>query len=294
MALTGQRIEVTAGDYRVDVSANGAALAGLWHRGVAVTVDQPSNQLPLKGNGQVLMPWPNRIRNGRYAFDGVEYKLSLTDPARGNASHGLVRWSRFKVTAHQADAITLACDLVPQPGYPFEIAVQVQYRLEPETGLTVKAHATNKGEKAAPFGAGFHPYFDLGTLDLDHASIEVPAKTIVRTDAQAIPTGRSSVAGTPYDLSQLRPLGTLRLDHAFTDLTGDRVTVGVGGRRVALWWDDAFSFVQVFTPAEISFGRRGIAIEPMTCAADAYNSGEGLVRLEPGASWDGTWGISVG
>jgi len=291
MALTGQRIEISAGDYRAAVSANGAAIAGLWHGDVPLTVVQPEHQLPLKGNGQVLVPWPNRIRDGKYTFDGVDYQLSTTEVLRHNAIHGLARWSRFKVTAHAADAVTLACDLVPQPGYPFEVSVQVQYRLDPDDGLIVQCHCVNKGRQVVPFGVGFHPYVDLASSDLDHAQIELGARSILELDEQSIPVGRTSVAGTPYDLSHLRPLGTLRIDNCYTDLTSDWARVAVGDRVVELWWGDAFDYIQVFTPEEIAAGRRAIAIEPMSCAPDAYNSGDGLVRLEPGAGWDGTWGI---
>lgn len=292
MTLTGQRFEITAGGWRAEVSTNGAALAGLWRDGVAITVAQPADQLPFKGNGQVLVPWPNRIRDGRYTFDGVDYQLALTEPANHNAAHGLARWSRFKVTAHSADSITLAVDLVPLPGYPFELAFSVHYRLEPERGLVVAAHATNRGVRALPFGAGFHPYVDLGDHDLDHTVLEVPAQSVIVVDDRKVPVSADKVEGTPYDLTHQRPLGTLRLDHCFTDLTANRASVSVGGRTTSVWWDEAFGYLQVFTPEELAPGRRAIAMEPMTCAANAFNTGAGVVRLEPGRTWQGTWGIT--
>jgi len=162
-----------------------------------------------------------------------------------------------------------------------------------DSGLTVETSVRNVGSSAAPFGAGFHPYIDLGTHDLDHAELQIPAKTMLTVDERKVPVGRSPVAGTPYELADLRPLGTLRLDRAFMDLTDTRAVVRVGGRSTEVWWDEKFGCVQVFTPPEITPGRRAIAIEPMSCPANAFNTGDGLVRLQPGEEWTGTWGIRL-
>jgi aldose 1-epimerase len=294
MALSGARYEINAGRYRAAMSEVGAGLAGLWHDDLPVTVDYPADSLPPMSSGTVMMPWPNRIRDGKYAFDGADYQLPLTEPATLNASHGLVKWSRWSVAAHDASSVTLALDLVPQRGYPFELSITIRYAVSDDSGLTVESTVRNTGRTAAPFGAGFHPYIDLGAHDLDHAELRIPAKTVLTIDARKVPVGRASVAGTPYELAELRPLGTLRLDHAFIDLTDQHAEVKIGDRSTQLWWDDAFGCVQVFTPPEITPGRRAIAIEPMTCPANAFNTGDALVTLQPGDLWSGSWGISLG
>jgi aldose 1-epimerase len=292
MAITGARYVIAAGGYRGEIAGVGAGLAGLWLEDVPVTVDYSADTLPPKSAGTVLLPWPNRIRDGRYSFDGVDHQLPLTEPATLNASHGLVKWARWHLVEQRDASVTLGHDLVPQIGYPFELRFEIQYSLD-ASGLTVTTTAHNTGSVAAPFGAGFHPYIDLGGHDLNHADVQIPAKTMLTVDDRKIPIGQAAVAETPYDLAELRPLGTLRLDHAFIDLTGDRATVAVAGRTTEVWWDDAFGCVQVFTPEEITPGRHAIAIEPMTCAANAFNSGDGLVRLQPGSSWTGKWGVAT-
>jgi aldose 1-epimerase len=293
MSLSGARHEITAGGYRAAVADVGAGLAGLWFDGVAITVDYPPEALPPKSAGAVLLPWPNRIRDGKYSFDGVDYQLPLSEPALLNASHGLVRWERWTVVAQDDSSVTMALDLVPQTGYPFELSMQLRYTVSADSGLTVATTVQNVGGVAAPFGAGFHPYIDLADRDLDHAELAVPAATMLVVDDRMLPVDRASVVGTPYDLRQMRPLGTLRLDHAFVDLTGRAASVRSADRLTEVWWDDAFRCVQVFTIADLTPGRSGIAIEPMTCPANAFNSAELLIRLEPGDSWAGTWGIAV-
>jgi aldose 1-epimerase len=293
MAMTGEWFEIRAGDYRAQLSEVGAGLAGLWHSDRPLTSPWPDGVLPPMSGGAVLIPWPNRIRDGRYHFGGSDYQLPLSEPAQHNASHGLVRWVRFTVADRSDDSVTFAHHLVPQTGYPFELVIGIRYELTADGGLSVTTTVDNHAGTSAPFGAGFHPYLDLDGHDLDRAEIEVPAATRLVTDDRQIPIERVAVAGTPYQLSPRRALGTLRVDHGFTDLTGTTATVAVGGHATELWWDSEFEYLQVFTPPLERFGRTAIAIEPMTCAPDAFNSGDGLIELGAGETFRASWGITA-
>lgn len=289
--MTGEWYEIQAGDYRAQLSEIGAGLAGLWLGDRPITSPWPDGALPPMSGGAVLIPWPNRIRDGKFHFGGDDFQLPLSEPAQHNASHGLVRWIRFEVTDRSPSAVSFSHRLVPQTGYPFELSIEIRYELQAESGLSVSTTVINTGAHPAPFGAGFHPYLDLDGGNLDEAEIEVPAATRLVTDDQQIPIERVPVAGTEYQLSPLRPVGTLRVDHGFTDLTGDTATVRMDGRTTELWWDAGFEFVQVFTPPLERFGRTAIAIEPMTCAPDAFNSGAGLIELGPSETFRASWGI---
>lgn len=293
MAFTGTITRIEAGDYRAEVAEVGAALAGLWHRDDAVTVEIPAQELPPKSTGSVLMPWPNRIRDGHYSFDGTDYQLALTEPAQRNASHGFAKWARWNVAERADTAVTMAWDLVPQTGYPFEVRLEITYSVTAGTGLSVAVRASNTGASAAPFGAGFHPYFDVGDEDLDSVQLLIPAATVLDTDERQIPVGRTDVTGTPFDLRQLRPIRSLRLDQGYADLVAGTAVVRSARHRAELRWDASFGYLQVFTPPFVTPGRNAVAIEPMSCPANAFNSGEGLVRLEPGHTWSGEWGIRV-
>jgi aldose 1-epimerase len=295
MALTGELVDIESGPYRATLSEVGAGLAGSWFaesmdRSRALTSPWPVDALPRMGCGAVLMPWPNRIRNGRYHFDGVDYQLALTEAVAGNAIHGLARWVRWTIAEVLADRITFALDLVPQPGYPFELSLQVSYLVDASDGLTVTGSAVNRGNRAAPFAAGFHPYIDLRGMDYAGVEVDIPVGTMLHTDGQQIPVSREPVDGTPFQLSPRRQLGDLRVDHGFGDLTGNRAQVYAAGEVTEVWWDAQFRFLQVFTPPVERFGKPALAIEPMTAAPNAFNDG-GFVALQPGDRWSGSWGV---
>lgn len=295
-ALTGQQHHLVAGDFAATVVEVGAGLRQFTHQGRDVTVGYGEDELPPRGAGAVLVPWPNRLRGGQYSFAGKDYQAALTEPARGNAIHGLARWIRWTPLAADASSVTLAVELVPQTGWVFEVRVEVTYRLQPETGLSVQIIAGNNGRWAAPFGAGFHPYFALHGQRLDDVTVRIPASQRLVADEDQVPVGLAAVDGTGYDLRRGQRLGARRFDDGFTGLPGapeDRyaeVRTKSGGAR--LWFDDAFSYLQLFTIEQLTPGQPAVAIEPMTCPADAFNSGSGLIVLEPGAWWSANWGIS--
>ena len=296
MALTGEQFGIAAGRHRATIVAVAAGLRRYTFDGRPVTGSYGEDVLPPKGCGIALFPWPNRIRDGRYTFDGAEQQLALTDPKAGNAIHGLARWVRWTPTAHTRSKITLGVDIVPQTGYPFEIRAEVTYALHAERGLTVQARAVNIGSARAPFGAGFHPYLSTGGTPLAATTVRLPAATKLVVDERQIPVGREPVKGTPADLRRGRRLGAVRFDDGFADVTFNdgravaEVRTRAGG--VQLWWDEAFGYVQLFTLDDLAGGGPAVAVEPMTCPADAFNSGEGLIVLEPGDVWTGTWGIT--
>jgi aldose 1-epimerase len=295
MTLTGLQFPITAGDHDAVVTEVGAGLRCYRHRGTDVTASFDEDVLPPLCDGAVLVPWPNRLRGGRYRFEGTEHQLALTEPDKGNAIHGLARWVRWTPVLHEPTRVTLATDLVPQTGYPFEVHVEVTYALGAEAGLTITTSAHNTGSGRAPFGAGFHPYLSVRGAALDDTHVTVPAGERLMVDGVAIPIGTQSVAGTAYDLRDGRRLDQLRMDDCFTGLDVDdgrglaEVRAGDAGARI--WFDETFRYLQVFTPDELAGGVPAIAIEPMTCPADAFNSTDGLLVLDAGETWTGSWGI---
>jgi aldose 1-epimerase len=253
------------------------------------------------GRGQVLMPWPNRIRDGKYTFAGSDLQLGLTEAVLRNANHGLVRWAAWQLHWHSDDwsALTVRTRLHPQPGWNGILDLSVNYVLDPD-GLSVSAHATNVGDAPIPFGFGAHPYIALGETPLAQVQLTIPAAREVLVDEQLIPTGTAAVRAE-VDFRTARALGETALDTAFTDLsrsgtTGpwEVVVSGLATGDVTVWGDESLDWVQVFTAKGRDSGVdgvRGIAVEPMSCPANAFNSGEGLLVLEPGQSWTGQWGI---
>jgi aldose 1-epimerase len=226
--------------------------------------------------------------------------VPLNEPDKANAIHGLTRWLSWRRLRRSRARVVLGLLLRPQPAYPFTLALEMEYALGRD-GLTVRTTARNVGASPLPFGAGQHPYFTVGTARVDDALLRLPARSYLTTDARAIPTGRASVGGTALDFRDARPIGSLPLDTCFADLAADadgytRVELAhpSGSPRLTLVLDPAYRFVQVYTgdtlPDE-GARRRAVAIEPMTCPANAFNCGEGLQVLGPGDSFTAAWGI---
>jgi aldose 1-epimerase len=250
------------------------------------------------GRGQVLMPWPNRIEDGSYEFDGRRHQLPLTEVEAGNAIHGLVRWASWSVADRAQERVVLEHVLHPQPGYPFALALRIEYSLS-DDGLMVRTTATNVGAGPCPFGSGMHPYFTVGTPPVDSLTLTVPARTVVGSGARGLPAEAHDVEGTDYDFRRPRQLGATRLDNTFSDLEPDddgltRVHLRdeASGAEVTVWADESYTHLQLFTGDPLpDVNRRSLAVEPMTCPPNAFRTGEGVVRLEPGGSWTGAWGI---
>lgn len=299
---TGRQHELRWGRQRATVVQVGGGLRAYEVDGLEVLDGYGVDEMAGPARGQVLAPWPNRLGDGCYTFDGATLQLPLSEPARHNAIHGLVRWTAWDLLQSEPARVRLGHVLWPQSGYPFLLALEALYELS-DAGLRVELSARNAGDRRAPFGIGQHPYVrpELGTAD--GWTLRIPAATWLEADDRQLPTGRRvPVAGSPYDFREPRKLGDVRLDTAFTDLERDadgmaRVALEASGgtRSVTVWLGPAFRHLMVFTGDTLdpAARRRSLGIEPMTCAPDAFRNGDGLVVLEPGERVAAAWGIAV-
>jgi aldose 1-epimerase len=294
-----EQIELVASDQRVVLDEIGGGIRSYTADGRDVLDGYPAGQSSPSGRGQVLIPWPNRLEDGSYEFDGQRHQLELTEPENGNAIHGLVRWEPWTVAEREPHRVVMTHALSLQPGYPFTLELRIEYALAMD-GLTVRTTATNVCESACPYGSGFHPYLTVGTETVDSVILHLPAETVVGADERGLPLEAARVEGTEYDFQRPRLIGATTFDHAFTDLVREedgvaRVSLGGlhPGSGLELWVDEAYGYLQVFSGDPLpDVNRRSLAVEPMTCPANAFRTGEGLIRLEPGASFTGAWGIS--
>jgi aldose 1-epimerase len=297
--LTGPQHEISAGAWRATVTGLGAGLRQLTHDGRALITSYDADDLPPHGSGQLLAPWPNRVDGGHYRFGGREHQLALSEPASGNAIHGLTRWSAWELVTAEPDSVLLRNDAHGNQGYPFSVQVDVTYSVSDATGLTVETTARNRGSHPAPWGTGQHPYLALST-DVDDWELTLPAQSWLPADNRGIPSGPvEDVAGTGYDFRKPRPIAATQLDHAFTGLLRDDnerawVKMSVGGDTTGLWADATYPWLQVFTgdALEPEHRRKALAVEPMSCPPNAFVSGTDLVTLDPGQSITHTWGIT--
>lgn len=298
---SGEQYELVHGGQRVVITEVGGGLRTYSVDGQDVIDGYAEGEMPDAARGAALLPWPNRLKDGRYDFMGRTYQTAITEPSRQNAIHGLTRWLSWDGHQPEKSRVEMSLLLHPQEGYPFTLSLGIEYLLT-DQGLSVQTTATNAGDQPLPYGAGHHPYLTVGTERIDVATLRIPALLRLEADERQIPTGRLiPIEGTEFDFLEPRPIGQTRLDTAYTSLIADanattRVVMEdpVGGRRLTLWMDRAYGYLMVFTGdtvPEPARRRRGLALEPMTCAPNAFRNGLGLITLAPGQSTISNWGI---
>jgi aldose 1-epimerase len=298
---SGEQFEIVHGEQRATIVEVGGGVREYAVGGRPVLDPYPLHAICDGAHGTPLIPWPNRLGDGRYSFDGEDYQVALTEPAKHNAIHGFLRWRPWRALEREPSRVVMGARLHPLSGYPFTLDVQVEYTLA-EDGLGVCTTAVNLGERACPYGAGQHPYLSPGAGLIDECTLELPARTRILVDAErALPVGREAVAGGEYDFTSARTLGRRQIDAPFTDLLRDSAKRAAArlaapdGDTVELWVDETYSVIELYTGDTLSPARRrrGLAVEPMTCVPNAFQSGEGLVRLEPSQSLSSRWGVRL-
>ncbi|WP_158881787.1 aldose 1-epimerase family protein [Amycolatopsis anabasis] len=296
---TGEQFELLRGGARAVVTEIGAGLRAFEINGVPYVEAFDSDVKPPKAAGQVLLPWPNRTKAAEWVYQGEKQQLEVTEPARGNAIHGLTRRKEWQLVEHAESSITFEIAIDGEPGWPVPLHASITYEVAPR-GLTVTHEIRNDGESAIGVGVGTHPYFRIGDLPTDDLTLTLSA-TRVRPfdDSNQLPyADEQDVDGTGYDFRSGKILGGNVLDTTFGGLeTGEdglhHHVLSHEGKWVDVWTGPDFRWVQVFTPDDLVGRGRAVAIEPMTCPADALNSGTDLIDLEPGESWTGSWGVRV-
>lgn len=300
--LSGSQLTISAAGYTAEIATVGATLRSLQHRGRDLVVPFAADEVRPVFRGAVLAPWPNRVVDGRYTFDGQEHELALSEPARGHALHGLVGWTDFAVALHEPDRVVLMTTIAPQAGYPFRVVVHVEYRLD-AGGLRTTITGKNTGDDRAPWGTGPHPYLRAGEGTVDDWTLTLPAAEVLEvTEDRLIPTALVPVHDE-FDLGTPTTIGPRFVDHAFTgfdrdaDGTATIALTAADGHGVRVAFGPECPWVQVHTADHVvpEYHRAGLAVEPMTGAPDAFNAGpeRGLVVLDPGAAHSAAWTIAA-
>jgi aldose 1-epimerase len=300
IAPSGEQFEIRSGDQRATIVEVGAGLRTYSVGERAVLNSYPPDAMSDGAHGAVLVPWPNRLADGRYSFAGGDHQVALTEPDQHNAIHGFLRWRPWRAVEQSPDRVVMTHRLYPLTGYPFGLDVAVDYSLG-DGGLVVRTTATNIGDEPCPYGCGHHPYLSPGEGPVDDCTLELPAATRILTDERQLPSGAEPVEGTPFDFRRSRRIGALEIDCPFTgletDSAGGSVTrlTGSDGRTVELWADATYPFLEVYTGDTLAPGRRrtGVAVEPMTCPPNALQTGENLIVLEPDESVTTTFGVRL-
>jgi len=238
--------------------------------------------------GDFLAPFPNRVCDGIYVFEGQTYQLYPNETDRGHALHGfLMKKECTLISQNEGEEGTVAVFQThiskgESQGYPFELEITLTFTLK-EKALDIDINAKNTGTSNAPYGIGWHPYLTAGKK-INDCKLRIPARKImeVRTDKELIPTG--TLLENEFG-SEPKTIGETQLDTCFADLVDHAVRF----ENIELWMDDSMKYFQSYTPAE----RMSIAVEPMSCAPDAFNNGLGLVTLAPQEDVNHRFGIRL-
>ena len=298
---SGEQFELALGEQRAIVVEVGGGIRSFAVGKRDVLEPYALENLCDGGHGAVLAPWPNRVGGGRYSFEVAQRQLALSEPARGNAIHGLLRWRPWTAGERAPGRVVMSSRLLPEPGYPFALEVSVAYELG-DRGLTVTTSAVNIGAHACPYGVGQHPYLSPGAGTIDECTLQLGADTLIELDQQSqLPNGKTPIEGSRLDFRHPRLVGAEEIDSPLTDLHRDaqgraRVRLRApDGSCVELWADEGYEVLQLFTGDTLASERRrrGLAVEPMTCPPNAFVTGERLIRLEPGQSHSVRWGVAL-
>ncbi|MET4058967.1 aldose 1-epimerase [Arthrobacter sp. UYP6] len=304
---TGTQYQITrrtpAGRAEARIASLAGALRSYTVDGTEYVETYPDTSPPPSASGILLAPWPNRVAGGKWTLDGQTQQLDITEPARGNASHGLLRNTGYSPAAN-ADAaadgeaessLTLRAEVFAQHGYPFHLLHEAAYSLDDDGGLRVRQSLTNVGQGRAPFALGAHPFLRIGSVPVEDLTLTVAGEIRLTVDERLIPVGREPVAGD-CDFRAGRRIGNQDLDSAYTILALEdgehrHRLAAPDGRSVTLWSGPEFGYVHVFLTDQLPGRTRAVALEPMTAPANALNSGDGLRWLEPGSTFTAEWGI---
>lgn len=269
------------------VPAFGACLLDVQFGGISVLDGyQTPQELDINrwAKNTVLFPFPNRIKDGVYEWEGEVYQLPINDFQTNTALHGFgmdkpMEVSKVSIDENSASITCTYEDQGENPGYPFPFTFRIRFRIADDNSFETEIQFFNDYDRFIPVGLGWHPYFRLSEK-IDDMLLQLPPCHMIGVDGQMIPTGKRY----PFsDFRQLSRLGITVLDNCFAlDQTDGKVEFTLRGEKGTLRFRqqsraNQFNFFQVFTP----FHRNSIAIEPMTCNIDAFNNGEGLIVLEP-------------
>lgn len=247
--------------------------------------------------GVFLFPFPNRLRDGVWNWDGNTHSFPINETTHHHAHHGILHNRKFEIveTLATSEMALIHLTFSPDPldkAFPFQYQIDIEFIVTDNEGLVVKTQVTNLGTSIMPFGFGWHPYFSSGS-QLDDLIISFPEVVALDVDNRMIPTGTKM----PYHVFD-RPqrFGKTMLDTGFEvnpcDVYRIQILDPAQKLKFSIWQEagsDEYRFIQIYTHPS----RKSIAIEPMTCSTNALQTlQDGIQFLEPGNSHKIDWGIS--
>ena len=280
-----KKIHISLNEVSAAISTEGAALIGLSVNNFDLI--EPNTRDGLYA-GKILAPWPNRIKDGKYSFNEKDYQLPINEVSKNNSLHGLVANSLWEITFQNQSKVILQYSLNEPDIYPGKLQLQVTYEII-EQGLEITVLSENVGELSAPYGVSIHTYLVAGAVVKNNElTLQIPADQFLEVDAdRLLPIKLQPVAGTNFEFINPKKVSDLFIDHAFkysSDYPRSISLLNAEGQGAEVIFDDQSNWIQIHTADRDlqADSRMAVAIEPMTCPPDAFNSGIDLIVLEPG------------
>ena len=232
----------------------------------------------------VLFPFPNRVEDGIYNFNNVDYQLTCNQIKEHNALHGLIYNQTFEVVKQSSDNKNTQVKLLYESdgsftGFPFKFKVELTYQLN-RNKFYCSIKVTNTDACAFPFAMGWHPYFF--TSEKETSTLEFTAKNQLINNHRNI----------PVEAKSLNKKVTLKLNESYDDcfeLAVNEALFKTPHYNLTLKLDKTSKYLQIYTPADANV----VAIEPMTAPANSFNNALGLKILEAGATHSETYTLSI-
>jgi aldose 1-epimerase len=243
-----------------------------------------------------LIPFPGRIPQGKYSFEGTSFELPINKPKEQTAIHGLVYDKQFQLKKKELTAqfgsLTFSYTLQPSKGYPFSLEIEKTIILS-KKGLEIISRTKNVGDTTAPYADGWHPYFSI-SHDINEQSLHIPCRKICKMNTKKVVTSVQALAAkSKFSFSTPRRIGRTNFDTCYTGFRyghdASEVSIALNDISLVMWSDKSYPYVQVYIPPD----RKSIALEPMTCAPNAFNTGIGLLKLKPGQVFRGSYGVKL-
>lgn len=290
MDLSGEVVELQTANYKATLVSTGAGIASLQFKGRDIVMPHAVDQVAISHMGKSLIPWPNRITDGRYTWNEVEYQLWINEFVTPSAIHGLCAYEHWDVLEQNSHSVTFAHIIAARLGYPFTLECKVKYELEDAKtatdfgGLKVTMLVTNLSKNAAPVVIGSHPYLTCNGELNDHYELKLCSKLLLQKfDQKFNLQGEESVAWLDSCLNtDGQRIGEHKLDNCFRldAPQGQEWCCEISSGNLVAGMKSNTPYLQLFTAEKLE--RKCFAIEPMTDNVNAFNiSEQNTLALQP-------------
>ncbi len=257
--------------------ATGGSIAALRWRGIDVLRGGDPASGPLALACFPLVPFSNRIADGRFVADGHTIALppNFTSAGRAETIHGFGWQSIWTIAESGRTQARLIHDHAGGD-WPWPYRAEQQFRLSGDR-LTLTLSLTNQGASPMPAGLGLHPYFPRSGAEL-----ELNIGGMWENDGQNLPSRWIPCSAPPQWLD------SGAIDHCFTGRVGP-IIIHWSDHRLTMTPDPALGHTILYVPAGADY----FCVEPVSHLTDAVNRREaaadsGLRWLDSGESWSVT------